>query len=79
MYAGFIVEQAGTRELFSRPRHPYTLGLLSSIPRVDDVQGQRLTPIEGLPPDLTRRHQPLPVRRPLSQRAGSMLERASRA
>jgi oligopeptide transport system ATP-binding protein len=53
MYAGFIVEQAGTRELFARPRHPYTLGLLGSIPRVDDVQGQRLTPIQGLPPDLT--------------------------
>jgi oligopeptide transport system ATP-binding protein len=53
MYAGFIVEQAGTRELFARPRHPYTLGLLGSIPRVDDVEGQRLTPIQGLPPDLT--------------------------
>jgi oligopeptide transport system ATP-binding protein len=53
MYAGFIVEQSGTRELFARPRHPYTLGLLGSIPRVDDVEGQRLTPIQGLPPDLT--------------------------
>ncbi len=53
MYAGFIVEQAATLELFARPRHPYTLGLLSSIPRVDDVQGQRLTPIQGMPPDLT--------------------------
>ena len=53
MYAGFIVEEGGTKELFARPRHPYTLGLLGSIPRVDDVQGQRLTPIPGLPPDLT--------------------------
>ena len=53
MYAGFIVEQAGTHEVFARPRHPYTLGLLSSIPRVDDVEGQRLTPIQGIPPDLT--------------------------
>jgi oligopeptide transport system ATP-binding protein len=52
MYAGFIVEHAGTRELFARPRHPYTLGLLSSIPRVDEGKNQRLIPIEGLPPDL---------------------------
>ena len=37
MYAGFIVEQADP-EVFSRPRHPYTLGLLSSIPRVDEIR-----------------------------------------
>jgi oligopeptide/dipeptide ABC transporter ATP-binding protein len=53
MYAGFIVEQASTRELFARPRHPYTVGLLGSIPRLDQVEGGRLTPIQGLPPDLT--------------------------
>jgi oligopeptide transport system ATP-binding protein len=52
MYAGFIVEHAATRELFARPRHPYTLGLLSSIPRLDEGKSQRLVPIEGLPPDL---------------------------
>jgi oligopeptide transport system ATP-binding protein len=52
MYAGFIVEHADTRELFARPRHPYTMGLLSSIPRVDEGKGQRLIPIEGMPPDL---------------------------
>ena len=53
MYAGFIVEHASTRELFARPRHPYTMGLLGSIPRLDQVEGGRLTPIQGLPPDLT--------------------------
>lgn len=52
MYAGRIVEEAESEELFHRPRHPYTLGLLQSIPRLDEPQGTQLTPIEGQPPDL---------------------------
>ncbi len=52
MYAGHIVETAGTDELFANPRHPYTLGLLNSIPRLDETEKGRLKPIRGLPPDL---------------------------
>jgi oligopeptide transport system ATP-binding protein len=54
MYAGRIVETATTTELFAHPRHPYTVGLLGSIPRLDESgTSARLVPIEGLPPDLT--------------------------
>ena len=53
MYAGFSVEQAPVLELYSNPSHPYTVGLLRSLPRVDMVRNERLTSIEGVPPDLT--------------------------
>ena len=52
MYAGHIVETAPTEELFENPRHPYTVGLLNSIPRLDAPRKERLNPIRGLPPDL---------------------------
>jgi oligopeptide transport system ATP-binding protein len=52
MYAGFIVEKAPVGEIYAKPRHPYTLGLLRSIPRLDLGRQKRLIPIEGLPPDL---------------------------
>jgi oligopeptide transport system ATP-binding protein len=52
MYAGKIVETAPARELYGNPRHPYTLGLLKSVPRLDQVRKDRLEPIEGFPPDL---------------------------
>ncbi len=52
MYAGYIVEAATTKDLFARPRHPYTVGLLHSIPRLDAQPGEPLIPIEGAPPDL---------------------------
>jgi oligopeptide transport system ATP-binding protein len=52
MYAGFIVEESPVKELYGDPRHPYTLGLLGSLPRLDEERGRRLTSIEGLPPDL---------------------------
>jgi oligopeptide transport system ATP-binding protein len=52
MYAGFIVEESPVRELYADPRHPYTLGLLHSLPRLDEHRAHRLTSIEGLPPDL---------------------------
>src|SRR5512138_111530 len=54
MYAGYIVETANTKEIFANPLHPYTLGLLASIPRVDEQRKEKLTPIEGLPPDLVQ-------------------------
>jgi oligopeptide/dipeptide ABC transporter ATP-binding protein len=50
MYAGRIVEQAPVGELFARPLHPYTRGLLGSIPDIDDRR-ERLHPIPGSPPD----------------------------
>jgi oligopeptide transport system ATP-binding protein len=52
MYAGYIVESAPADEVFAKPRHPYTLGLLRSIPRIDEPRKEKLIPIEGLPPDL---------------------------
>jgi oligopeptide/dipeptide ABC transporter ATP-binding protein len=54
MYAGRIIEQASAAELYADPRHPYTLGLLRSVPRLDEPRRARLDPIEGQPPDLTR-------------------------
>ncbi len=52
MYAGKIIESAGARELYENPRHPYTLGLLRSVPRLDQPRKAKLDPIEGQPPDL---------------------------
>ncbi len=52
MYAGKVVEEATTEELFANPRHPYTLGLLSSVPRLDEARHAELKTIEGTPPDL---------------------------
>jgi oligopeptide transport system ATP-binding protein len=52
MYAGRIVEEGPTTEIFAQPRMPYTIGLLRSIPRLDEEQGRKLNPIRGLPPDL---------------------------
>jgi oligopeptide/dipeptide ABC transporter ATP-binding protein len=52
MYAGNIVEEAPTRQLFAQPAHPYTKALLHSIPRLEDNKKERLTPIKGQPPDL---------------------------
>jgi len=57
MYAGYIVETAPTAELFAHPSHPYTVGLLHSIPRLDAPEGEPLIPIEGTPPD--QRHAPV--------------------
>ena len=54
MYAGRIIEQASAAELYANPRHPYTLGLLRSVPRLDEPRRARLDPIDGQPPDLTR-------------------------
>ncbi|MBE9063231.1 ABC transporter ATP-binding protein [cf. Phormidesmis sp. LEGE 11477] len=52
MYAGQIVESAPLHPLYENPRHPYTLGLLQSLPRLDEARRTRLNPVKGLPPDL---------------------------
>jgi oligopeptide/dipeptide ABC transporter ATP-binding protein len=70
MYAGFLVETATTGELFERPSHPYTVGLLHSIPRLD-APDESLIPIEGAPPDQRR----APVGCPFAPRCAWRLER----
>jgi oligopeptide transport system ATP-binding protein len=52
MYGGRVVETAPARALYGRPQHPYTRGLLASVPRLDGPAGERLVPIDGSPPDL---------------------------
>jgi oligopeptide/dipeptide ABC transporter ATP-binding protein len=54
MYAGKIIETSTAEKVYGDPRHPYTLGLLNSVPRLDQVTGEKLIPIDGLPPDLGR-------------------------
>jgi oligopeptide transport system ATP-binding protein len=71
MYAGFIVESAPAGPLFADPRHPYTLGLLRSIPRLDADRKRRLVPIEGMPPDLIH----IPAGCPLAPRCRFVVQR----
>ncbi|HET9590732.1 MAG TPA: ABC transporter ATP-binding protein [Anaerolineales bacterium] len=52
MYGGFIIEEAPVRELYANPEHPYTIGLLGSLPRVDEQQREKLYSIGGQPPVL---------------------------
>ena len=52
MYGGLIMEQAPINEIFDNPKHPYTLGLLASIPRLNQDKSKRLVPIAGSPPDM---------------------------
>jgi oligopeptide transport system ATP-binding protein len=52
MYAGVIIESGTLDDIFYRPQHPYTWGLLQSVPRLDTKEDKRLVPIEGTPPDL---------------------------
>lgn len=52
MYAGKIIERGSSREVYANPRHPYTVGLLKSVPRLDLPRRAKLDPIEGQPPDL---------------------------
>jgi oligopeptide/dipeptide ABC transporter ATP-binding protein len=54
MYGGMFVETGTADDLFERPRHPYTLGLLQSIPRLDAARKRKLHPIEGAPPNMLR-------------------------
>jgi oligopeptide/dipeptide ABC transporter ATP-binding protein len=54
MYAGRIVESGSAEAIYHNPRHPYTIALLKSVPRLDQPRRARLDPVEGQPPDLTR-------------------------
>src|SRR5258708_4126466 len=54
IYPGKVIETAPTDELFENPRHPYTLGLLASVPRLDEERHSQLKTIEGAPPDLIK-------------------------
>jgi oligopeptide transport system ATP-binding protein len=71
MYSGFIIEEAPVDEIYANPRHPYTLGLLRSIPRLDLGRQKRLIPIEGLPPDLLE----LPNQCPFAPRCAFVMEK----
>jgi oligopeptide transport system ATP-binding protein len=71
MYAGFIIEEASVDQLYARPMHPYTLGLLRSIPRLDLGRQKRLVPVEGLPPDLLE----LPNQCPFAPRCNFAVEK----
>lgn len=52
MYGGRVIESAAASELYGNPKHPYTVGLLNSVPRMDQGRKEKLIPIEGQPPDL---------------------------
>jgi oligopeptide/dipeptide ABC transporter ATP-binding protein len=52
MYAGRVIESGTSEQIFNDPQHPYTWGLLASIPRIDKPRTKRLRPIDGLPPSL---------------------------
>jgi oligopeptide transport system ATP-binding protein len=71
MYSGFIVEAAPVHELYRDTSHPYTLGLLESLPKVDAREKQRLIPIEGLPPDLLKK----PAHCPFAPRCRYVIDR----
>ncbi|MCB5236286.1 ABC transporter ATP-binding protein [Niallia circulans] len=52
MYAGLVIETGTVYEIFESPKHPYTWGLLNSVPKLENLEKERLVPIEGTPPDL---------------------------
>ena len=80
MYAGRIIEHAATERVFSSPQHPYTWGLLKSIPRLDTPRSEELVPISGRPPSLINRpsgchfHPRCPYVRPAHRRVDPKLE-----
>jgi oligopeptide transport system ATP-binding protein len=71
MYSGYIIEQAPVDEIYTRPLHPYTFGLLHAIPKVDQRNQERLASIGGLPPDLRA----LPAGCPFAARCPYVLDR----
>ena len=71
MYSGYIIETAPVKELYADPRHPYALGLLGSIPRLDEDRPETLYSIEGLPPDLLE----LPSHCPFAPRCAYVVDR----
>jgi len=73
MYAGFIVETGSVDDIYKHSRHPYTLALLQSLPRVDRSSGERLVTIPGFPPDLLK----LPAGCPFVPRCSHVVERCN--
>jgi oligopeptide transport system ATP-binding protein len=73
MYGGYFIEEAPVKELYSNPRHPYTLGLLASLPRLDMDRQKKLTAIDGLPPILHEK----PDHCPFVQRCKYVIPRCS--
>jgi oligopeptide transport system ATP-binding protein len=71
MYGGLIIEEAAINDLYANPQHPYTVGLLGSLPRVDDTKHERLFSIDGLPPVLYEK----PKGCPFAPRCKWVLER----
>jgi oligopeptide transport system ATP-binding protein len=71
MYAGYIVEEAAVKEVYGRPRHPYTIGLLGSLPRLDALTSEKLQSVRGQPPDLVF----LPSGCPFAERCDYAVER----
>ncbi|WP_119070777.1 ABC transporter ATP-binding protein [Aggregatilinea lenta] len=71
MYAGYVVEAAPVKELYADPRHPYTLGLLGSLPRLDAPPNTKLASIPGHPPDQVA----LPAGCPFAPRCSMVIER----
>jgi len=71
MYGGYIIEEAPVKELYANPSHPYTIGLLGSLPRVDEGENSRLYSIDGLPPMLFEK----PGRCPFAPRCKWVMER----
>jgi len=74
MYAGHVVESAPVKQVFETPAHPYTVGLLHSIPRLNESRSSRLTPIAGQPPDLVN----VPVGCPYAPRCPKVQDRCRR-
>ena len=71
MYGGYIIEESPVQELYSNPSHPYTIGLLGSLPRVDEIEHTRLYSIEGAPPVLYNK----PTACPFAPRCKWVMER----
>lgn len=71
MYGGYIIEEAPVKRLYANPQHPYTIGLLGSLPRMDTNERRRLVSIEGLPPVLYEK----PTSCPFAPRCHYRIER----
>ena len=74
MYGGKVIETASARDLYGKPMHPYTRGLMASIPRLDQPPGMRLVPIKGQPPNLAQ----LPSGCSFNPRCGEVVDRCRR-
>ncbi len=73
MYGGYIIEEAMVRDVYAEPQHPYTIGLLASLPRLDEKHGRKLASIEGLPPVLYQK----PASCPFAERCKFRVERCN--